>query len=141
MSSAAPFDFIASIVEFHATGNREPELLALLDRFAWTMYHDPLEPPPGVQMTGLERDLYKLRACGGFEGMSDVELLVLHEMDPMLMASVEHEAVLHDMFKWHTPTPRKPSDRGRAGSPEEPKAQGVKVVAALKKGLREKDQK
>ena len=99
MSSEAPRDYITELVELHAKGKRDPRLVEVIDRFAWCFFHDPLEAPPGVQMTALERDLFILRACGGYEGVSDVELLVLHQMNPMLMASVTIEAALQDMFR------------------------------------------
>lgn len=92
-------DYITELVAAHATGKRDPRLMEVIDRFAWSFFHDPLEAAPGVQMTALERDLFILRACGGFEGVSDVELLVLHQMNPMLMASVTIEAALQDMFR------------------------------------------
>jgi hypothetical protein len=94
--------FIDEVVELHAKGDRRPVLMEVLNRFAWCFFHDPLEPPPGVQMTGLETDLFILRACGEFVGMSDAELLVLHQSDPMLMAQVTSEVALHEMFRWHT---------------------------------------
>jgi len=97
--SRAPRDCITELVAAHATGKRDPKLLEVINRFAWSLFHDPLEAPPGVQMTALERDLFILRTCGGFGGMSDVELLLQHQMNPMLMASVTVEAALQDMFR------------------------------------------
>ena len=97
--SCAPRDFIAELVAVHAKGKRHPRLMELIDRFAWCFFHDPLEAPPGVQMTELERDLFILRACGDFEGVSDVELLVQHQLNPMLMASVTVEATLRDLLR------------------------------------------
>ena len=96
--SCAPRDFITELVELHAKGKRDPKLLEVINRFAWCFFHDPLEAPPGVQMTTLKRDLFILRASGGFQGVPDVELLVLHQVDPMLMASVTIEAAIQDMF-------------------------------------------
>ena len=97
--SCASRDYITELVELYAKGKRNPKLLEVINRFAWCFFHDPLEAPPGVQMTALERDLFILRVSDGFEGMSDVELLVQHQMDPMLMASVTIEIALQDMFR------------------------------------------
>jgi hypothetical protein len=97
--------FIDEVVELHAKGDRRPVLLEVIDRFAWSLFHDPLEAPPGVQMTSLEHDLFMLRAYEPFTGMSDVELLTMHQTEPMLLAVVTSEVALHEVFRWCTAPP------------------------------------
>jgi hypothetical protein len=101
-----PRDFIAELVELYAKGDRRPILLEVIDRFAWSFFHDPLEAPPGVHMTDLERDLFLIRASGAYPPMSDVALLTLHQTNPMLMAEVEHEIALQELCKRATNPPR-----------------------------------
>jgi len=92
--------FIDECVELHANGDRRPVLMEVIDRFAWTLFHDATEVPPGVQMSSLERDLFLIRASGAFRDMTDVELLTMHQENPMLMATVQNEIGLQEMFAW-----------------------------------------
>ena len=41
----------------------------------------------------------------GSTGKTDLELIVLHQSSPMLMAEVEHEVALHELFKRTTKPP------------------------------------
>ena len=93
--SEPPLAFIDECVELHAKGDRRPVLMEVIDRFAWSLYHDDHEIPPGVQMTSLERDLHLLRLH--LPGRSDVELLTMHQENPMLMATVQNEIGLKEL--------------------------------------------
>jgi hypothetical protein len=101
-----PRDFIAELVELYAKGDRRPIVLEVLDKLAFSFFHGPLEAPPGVQLTPLERDLRVLRAYEPFAGKTDVELLTLHQTNPMLMAEVEHEIALQELLRRTTNPPR-----------------------------------
>ena len=89
--------FVDDLIHRHAAGDRDPDLLNLLDRLAWSEFHDPWEAPPGCTDSPEEATLRMLRAYKPFAHLSDLELMEMLHENPMLPCEISIELWLQEM--------------------------------------------